>query len=167
MKIFLVGPMGSGKSKIGKLLSSEINLDLIDIDKEVEAKFEKTIVEIFDSEGEEGFRSKEIDFLEGINKIEGAIISTGGGIVEASVNRDILIKEKSVIFLNASVENQYQATKDKTKRPLLNNENPKQVLESLYEHRLDLYKSVSNLELNTDLLSNEDIVKEIISFLNV
>jgi shikimate kinase len=72
-----------------------------------------------------------------------------------------------VIFLNASVENQYQATKDKTKRPLLNNENPKQVLESLYEHRLDLYKSVSNLELNTDLLSNEDIVKEIISFLNV
>jgi shikimate kinase len=167
MKIFLVGPMGSGKSKIGKLLSSEINLDLIDIDKEIEAKFEKTIVEIFDSEGEEGFRSKEIDFLEGINKIEGAIISTGGGIVEASVNRDILIKEKSVIFLNASVENQYQATKDKTKRPLLNNENPKQVLESLYEHRLDLYKSVSNLELNTDLLSNEDIVKEIISFLNV
>ncbi|MDA9595088.1 shikimate kinase [SAR86 cluster bacterium] len=167
MKIFLVGPMGSGKSKIGKLLSSEINLNLIDIDKEIEAKFEKTIVEIFDSEGEEGFRSKEIDFLEGINKIEGAIISTGGGIVEASVNRDILIKEKSVIFLNASVENQYQATKDKTKRPLLNNENPKQVLESLYEHRLDLYKSVSNLELNTDLLSNEDIVKEIISFLNV
>jgi shikimate kinase len=166
MKIFLVGPMGSGKSKIGKLLSSEINLDLIDIDKEIEAKFEKTIVEIFDSEGEEGFRSKEIDFLEGINKIEGAIISTGGGIVEASVNRDILIKEKHVIFLNASVENQYQATKDKTKRPLLNNENPKQVLESLYEHRLDLYKSVSNLELNTDLLSNEDIVKEIISFLN-
>jgi shikimate kinase len=72
-----------------------------------------------------------------------------------------------VIFLNASVENQYQATKDKTKRPLLNNKNPKQVLESLYEHRLDLYKSVSNLELNTDLLSNEDIVKEIISFLNV
>ena len=167
MKIFLVGPMGSGKSKIGKLLSSEINLDLIDIDKEIEAKFEKTIVEIFDSEGEEGFRSKEIDFLEGINKIEGAIISTGGGIVEASVNRDILIKEKRVIFLNASVENQYQATKDKTKRPLLNNENPKQVLESLYEHRLDLYKSVSNLELNSDLLSNEDIVKEIISFLNV
>ena len=167
MKIFLVGPMGSGKSKIGKLLSSEINLDLIDIDKEIEAKFEKTIVEIFDLEGEKGFRSKEIDFLEAINKIEGAIISTGGGIVEASVNRDILIKEKRVIFLNASVENQYQATKDKTKRPLLNNENPKQVLQSLYEYRLDLYKSVSNLELNTDLLSNEDIVKEIISFLNV
>ena len=59
------------------------------------------------------------------------------------------------------------ATRDKTKRPLLNNENPKQVLESLYERRLGLYKSVSNLELNTDLLSNEDIVKEIINFLNV
>ena len=167
MKIFLVGPMGSGKSKIGKLLSSQLNLNLIDIDREIEAKFEKTIVDIFASEGEQGFRKKEIDFLTEVNEIEDAVISTGGGIIEASANRDILNKEEYVVFLNASVESQFQATKDKTKRPLLNNENPRQVLESLYEHRLELYKSVSNLELSPDLLSNEDIVKEIINFLNV
>ena len=167
MKIFLVGPMGSGKSKIGKLLSSQLNLNLIDIDREIEAKFEKTIVDIFASEGEEGFRKKEIDFLIEVNEIEDAVVSTGGGIIEASANRDILNKEEYVVFLNASVESQFQATKDKTKRPLLNNENPRQVLESLYEHRLELYKSVSNLELSPDLLSNEDIVKEIINFLNV
>ncbi len=167
MKIFLVGPMGSGKSKIGKLLSSQLNLNLIDIDREIEAKFEKTIVDIFASEGEQGFRKKEIDFLTEVNKIEDAVVSTGGGIIEASANRDILNKEEYVVFLNASVESQFQATKDKTKRPLLNNENPRQVLESLYEHRLELYKSVSNLELSPDLLSNEDIVKEIINFLNV
>ena len=167
MKIFLVGPMGSGKSKIGKLLSSQLNLNLIDIDREIEAKFEKTIVDIFASEGEQGFRKKEIDFLTEVNQIEDAVVSTGGGIIEASANRDILIKEEYVVFLNASVESQFQATKDKTKRPLLNNENPRQVLESLYEHRLELYKSVSNLELSPDLLSNEDIVKEIINFLNV
>ncbi|MAU90342.1 MAG: shikimate kinase [Gammaproteobacteria bacterium] len=167
MKIFLVGPMGSGKSKIGKLLSSQLNLNLIDIDREIEAKFEKTIVDIFASEGEQGFRKKEIDFLTEVNEIEDAVVSTGGGIIEASANRDILNKEEYVVFLNASVESQFQATKDKTKRPLLNNENPRQVLESLYEHRLELYKSVSNLELSPDLLSNEDIVKEIINFLNV
>ena len=167
MKIFLVGPMGSGKSKIGKLLSSQLNLNLIDIDQEIEAKFEKTIVDIFASEGEQGFRKKEIDFLTEVNEIEDAVVSTGGGIIEASANRDILNKEEYVVFLNASVESQFQATKDKTKRPLLNNENPRQVLESLYEHRLELYKSVSNLELSPDLLSNEDIVKEIINFLNV
>ena len=167
MKIFLVGPMGSGKSKIGKLLSSQLNLNLIDIDREIEAKFEKTIVDIFASEGEQGFRKKEIDFLTEVNEIEDAVVSTGGGIIEASANRDILNKEEYVVFLNASVESQFQATKDKTKRPLLNNENPIQVLESLYEHRLELYKSVSNLELSPDLLSNEDIVKEIINFLNV
>ena len=167
MKIFLVGPMGSGKSKIGKLLSSQLNLNLIDIDREIEAKFEKTIVDIFATEGEQSFRKKEIDFLTEVNKIEDAVISTGGGIIEASANRDILNKEEYVVFLNASVESQFQATKDKTKRPLLNNENPRQVLESLYEHRLELYKSVSNLELSPDLLSNEDIVKEIINFLNV
>ena len=167
MKIFLVGPMGSGKSKIGKLLSSQLNLNLIDIDREIEAKFEKTIVDIFASEGEQGFRKKEIDFLTEVNEIEDAVVSTGGGIIEASANRNILNKEEYVVFLNASVESQFQATKDKTKRPLLNNENPRQVLESLYEHRLELYKSVSNLELSPDLLSNEDIVKEIINFLNV
>ena len=167
MKIFLVGPMGSGKSKIGKLLSSQLNLNLIDIDQEIEAKFEKTIVDIFASEGEQGFRKKEIDFLTEVNEIEDAVVSTGGGIIEASANRNILNKEEYVVFLNASVESQFQATKDKTKRPLLNNENPRQVLESLYEHRLELYKSVSNLELSPDLLSNEDIVKEIINFLNV
>ena len=167
MKIFLVGPMGSGKSKIGKLLSSQLNLNLIDIDREIEAKFEKTIVDIFASEGEQGFRKKEIDFLTEVTEIEDAVVSTGGGIIEASANRDILNKEEYVVFLNASVESQFQATKDKTKRPLLNNENPRQVLESLYEHRLELYKSVSNLELSPDLLSNEDIVKEIINFLNV
>ena len=167
MKIFLVGPMGSGKSKIGKLLSSQLNLNLIDIDREIEAKFEKTIVDIFASEGEQGFRKKEIDFLTEVNEIEDAVVSTGGGIIEASANRDILNKEEYVVFLNASVESQFQATKDKTKRPLLNNENPRQVLETLYEQRLELYKSVSNLELSPDLLSNEDIVKEIINFLNV
>ena len=167
MKIFLVGPMGSGKSKIGKLLSSQLNLNLIDIDREIEAKFEKTIVDIFASEGEQGFRKKEIDFLTEVNEIEDAVVSTGGGIIEASANRDILNKEEYVVFLNASIESQFQATKDKTKRPLLNNENPRQILESLYEHRLELYKSVSNLELSPDLLSNEDIVKEIINFLNV
>ena len=167
MKIFLVGPMGSGKSKIGKLLSSKLNLNLFDIDQEIEAKFEKTIVDIFASEGEESFRKKEIDFLTEVKEIEDAVVSTGGGIIEASTNRDILNKEKYVVFLNASVESQFQATKDKTKRPLLNNENPRQVLESLYERRLELYKSVSNLELSPDLLSNEDIVKKIINFLNV
>ena len=167
MKIFLVGPMGSGKSKIGKLLSSKLNLNLFDIDQEIEAKFEKTIVDIFAMEGEESFRKKEISFLNEINKVEDVVVSTGGGIIEASVNRELLKKEKYVVFLNASVESQFQATKDKTKRPLLNNENPRQVLESLYERRLELYKSVSNLELSPDLLSNEDIVKKIINYLNV
>ena len=167
MKIFLVGPMGSGKSKIGKLLSSKLNFNLIDIDREIEAKFKKTIVDIFAMEGEESFRKKEISFLTGINQFDEAVVSTGGGIIEASVNRDLLKKEKYLVFLNASVESQFQATKDKTKRPLLNNDNPRQVLESLYERRLELYKSVSNLELSPDLLSNEDIVKKIINFLNV
>ena len=89
MKIFLVGPMGSGKSKIGKLLSSQLNLNLIDIDREIEAKFEKTIVDIFATEGEQSFRKKEIDFLTEVNEIEDAVVSTGCLLYTSPSPRDL------------------------------------------------------------------------------
>ena len=167
MRIFLIGPMGSGKSKIGKLLAEKLNLTLIDTDKDIETKYKKKIVEIFKTEGEDEFRNKESDFFSSLNNLTNTIISTGGGIVEGSSNLEILKKESLVIFLNASTEKQYQSTKDSSKRPLLNNTDSRKVLEHLYSKRLDLYQMVAKLELNADNLSNEEIVQKIIKFINV
>jgi shikimate kinase len=159
--------MGSGKSKIGKLLAEKLNLTLIDTDKDIETKYKKKIVEIFKTEGEDEFRKKESDFFSSLNNLTNTIISTGGGIVEGSSNLEILKKESLVIFLNASTEKQYQSTKDSSKRPLLNNTDSRKVLEHLYSKRLDLYQTVAKLELNADNLSNEEMVQKIIKFINV
>ena len=83
MKIFLIGPMGSGKSKIGKILSSELNKDLFDLDKEIEKDFNLSIKKIFEINGEAYFRSIETEYLKKSLELKNCIVSTGGGIVES------------------------------------------------------------------------------------
>lgn len=166
MKIFLIGPMGSGKSKIGKILSNKLNLNHYDIDKEIERSLLLNINEIFESKGEDFFRSIETDFLKKSKTLNDTVISTGGGVIEKQENLDLLINEPNVIFLNCSVESQFNNTKRSTKRPLLNTSNPKLVLKNLYEKRLDSYKELAKLELLSDSMSNEDIANKIIEYLN-
>ncbi len=166
MKIFLIGPMGSGKSKIGKILSNKLNLNHYDIDKEIERSLLLNINEIFESKGEDFFRSIETDFLKKSKTLNDTVISTGGGVIEKQENLDLLINEPNVIFLNCSVDSQFNNTKRSTKRPLLNTSNPKLVLKNLYEKRLDSYKQLAKLELLSDSMSNEDIANKIIEYLN-
>ena len=99
MKIFLIGPMGSGKSKIGKILSSELDKDLFDLDKEIEKGLNLSINEIFKLKGEAYFRSIETKYLKKSLELKDCIVSTGGGIVESEENLNILRNEKYVIFL--------------------------------------------------------------------
>tara|TARA_Y100000816_G_scaffold217548_1_gene162672 strand:+ start:277 stop:780 length:504 start_codon:yes stop_codon:yes gene_type:complete len=166
MKIFLIGPMGSGKSKIGKILSNKLNFNHYDIDKEIERSLSLNINEIFESKGEDFFRSIETDFLKESKTLNNAVISTGGGVIEKQENLELLRNELNVIFLNCSVESQFNNTKGSSKRPLLNTSNPKLVLKNLYEKRLDSYKQLAKLELLSDSMSNEDIANKIIEYLN-
>ena len=124
------------------------------------------INEIFESKGEDFFRSIETDFLKKSKTLNDTVISTGGGVIEKQENLDLLINEPNVIFLNCSVESQFNNTKGSTKRPLLNTSNPKLVLKNLYEKRLDSYKELAKLELLSDSMSNEDIANKIIEYLN-
>ena len=94
-----------------------------------------------------------------------SIISTGGGVVEKQENLKLLEDEKNVIFLNCSVDSQFNNTKGSSKRPLLNTNNPKLVLKNLYEKRIESYKKVSKLELLSDSMSNEEIANKIIDYL--
>jgi shikimate kinase len=165
MNIFLVGPMGSGKSSLGKKLAKSLDKKFIDTDKEIEKKESKTINEIFESNGENYFREKEKEFLINVPNNFNLVIATGGGIVLDQENRKKL-KENKVIFLNASVERQSKRTSRSDKRPLLRNVDRLKKLRELYDQRIEFYKEVSNFEINVDKLQSRDILVKIIEKLN-
>ena len=165
MNIFLVGPMGSGKSSLGKKLAKSLDKKFIDTDKEIEKRENKTINEIFENNGEKYFREKEKEFLINIPNNLNIIIATGGGIITNQENRKKL-KENKVIFLNASIERQSKRTSKSDKRPLLKNVNRLKKLRELYDQRLELYREVSNIEINVDKFKSKDILIKIIEELN-
>tara|TARA_Y100000768_G_scaffold45106_2_gene29464 strand:- start:281 stop:787 length:507 start_codon:yes stop_codon:yes gene_type:complete len=165
MNIFLVGPMGSGKSSLGKKLAKSLARKFVDTDKEIEKKESKTINEIFENNGENYFRKKEKEFLINIPNNLNLVIATGGGIVLDQENREKL-KENKVIFLNASIERQSKRTSRSDKRPLLRNVDRLKKLRELYDERLEFYKEVSNFEINVDKFQSKDILVSIIEELN-
>jgi len=165
MNIFLVGPMGSGKSSLGKKLAKSLDKKFIDTDKEIEKKENKTINEIFENNGEKYFREKEKELLINIPNNLNMVIATGGGIVTNQENREKL-KENKVIFLNASVERQSKRTSKSDKRPLLKNVDRLKKIRELYDERLKFYKEVSNFEINVDIYKSKDILLKIIEELN-
>ena len=166
MKIFLIGPMGSGKSTIGKVLSERLEYDFYDTDKLVEKVVGKKIKEIFEQNGEQYFRLKESEELDKTRKLKNAVIATGGGIIENEKNRLFLKEEKKVIFLDSSVERQYDRTKESQKRPLLNNGDSMKILKNLYRKRLSFYQEVSKLKISMDNLTEGKIFEEILDFLD-
>jgi len=165
MKVFLIGPMGTGKSSTGKDLSRELGLNFQDTDKLVESSENKSISEIFETNNEEYFRQKEMEALIEASKLENVVVATGGGIVEKEDNRDILEREKNVIFLDSSIERQFEKTKDSNKRPLLNDANKIDILRKLYEKRRLFYENTSDLKISMDGLEKSEVIKKIINFL--
>lgn len=165
MKIFLIGPMGAGKSTTGKNLSERLGYDFFDTDKLIEDEEGKKIKEIFRVNGESFFRNKESEVLKKTKDLKNAVISTGGGIVEKKENLVFLENEKKVIFLNSSVERQFERTKNSSKRPLLEKGDSFKILKNLYEKRIDLYESVSDLKIYMDNLDREVILSKIENFL--
>ena len=94
------------------------------------------------------------------------IVSTGGGIVESEENLNLLKNEKYVIFLNSKVESQFENTKGSDKRPLLNLSNPKEILQKLYDKRIDKYKKIAKMEFFSDSMSNEELANKIVNIFN-
>ena len=166
MKIFLIGPMGSGKSTIGKVLSERLEYDFYDTDELVEKVVGKKIKEIFEQNGEQYFRLKESEELDKTRKLKNAVIATGGGIIENEKNRLFLKEEKKVIFLDSSIERQYDRTKESQKRPLLNNGDSMKILKNLYQKRLSFYQEVSKLKISMDNLTEGKIFEKILDFLD-
>ncbi|WP_276317498.1 shikimate kinase AroK [Neptunomonas marina] len=162
MNIILVGPMGAGKSTIGRLLSHELKLAFTDVDREVEERAGANIPWIFDVEGEEGFRQREAQVIDELTLQDGLVIATGGGAVIRAENRACLQSRGTVIYLMTSVEQQLERTAKDKNRPLLQADNPKHVLEQLIEKREPFYLSTSDIVVKTDRRHPKNVVNEII-----
>ena len=144
--IFLVGPMGAGKSTIGRHLAAFLNRPFFDIDNEIEMRTGADIQWIFDMEGEEGFRDRETKvLLELANNDSSSVIATGGGIILRPENRAALSDNGQVIYLSATREQLYERTRKDKNRPLLQVDNRREVIDQLVEKRDPLYREVADL----------------------
>ena len=163
MNIFIVGPMGSGKSTVGKIISDELFLNFFDTDEEIENRTGASIDWIFDLEGEEGFRKRESVVLEEMVQKNSVVLSTGGGIILSENNRELLSSRGTVFYLATPISVQIERTAKDKDRPLLKNGDPGQILQELHEKRKNLYKSVSDHIIETEDKSSQEVASEIIN----
>ena len=165
--ITLIGPMGAGKSSIGKRLAHQLKQPFFDSDRLIEEKTVVAISTIFDLEGEKGFRHRERKMLSGLlADNDNAIIATGGGIVLDEENQKLLTQHSIVIYLQTSVEAQINRTKHDKKRPLLQTEDRISTLQKLAEIRNPLYESLANITIDTNQQSIAKSIEQIIKELN-
>ena len=163
MHIFIVGPMASGKSTIGKRLAKALDFNFIDTDKEIESKAGTDISWIFEVEGEKSFREREKKVLRESVKKDNSVISTGGGIITVEENRNLMVSRGKIVYLKASVGLQLKRTENDKKRPLLANGNKEKILKALKKARDPLYEKISNVTISQKKQKNiELILQEII-----
>ena len=142
--IFLVGPMGAGKSTIGRHLADELHLDFFDSDQEIERRTGADIAWIFDLEGEDGFRKREENVINDLTDKQGIVLATGGGSIVTKAVRNRLSARGIVVYLQTTIDKQVARTQRDKRRPLLQNEDPEQVLRDLAEMRNPLYEEVAD-----------------------
>jgi len=160
--IFLVGPMGVGKSTIGRVLAESLNTEFFDSDREIEASTGADIPWIFDVEGEAGFRQRESRMIEQLSKKPDIVLATGGGAVLAEINRRSLSERGWVIYLRASIQQQVERTSRDRNRPLLQTANPEQKIRELMRLRDPLYRQIADLTVDTNRRSPKSVAQEII-----
>jgi shikimate kinase len=160
--IFLVGPMGAGKSTVGRQLAKALDMEFVDCDREIEQRTGVTIAVIFELEGEEGFRKRETAMIEQLTERDGIVLATGGGVVLDEVNRSRLRARGFAIYLNAPIDLLLERTARDKQRPLLQTDDPKAKLISLAAEREPLYQQVADMVVKTDRRTARHVVKEIV-----
>lgn len=148
--LFLVGPMGAGKSTIGRLLAQALMRPFVDSDKEIETRTGASIPLIFEKEGEAGFRLRERQVIEDLTTREGIVLATGGGAVLAPENRTWLSTRGFVVYLETSVDEQLRRTARDSNRPLLQTADPRARLTELLQIRDPLYREIADFVVHTD-----------------
>lgn len=166
--IFLIGPMGAGKSTIGRQLAQQLSLDFFDSDQEIETRTGANISWVFDVEGETGFRDREEKIINELTKRQGIVLATGGGSVKSSITRDNLSARGLVIYLETTIDKQLIRTKRDKRRPLLKSSifsetDTRELLESLARERNPLYEGIADITVSTNEQNARFVVNKIIS----
>jgi len=163
--LFLIGPMGAGKTTIGKQLSAALGMAFEDSDKEIQHRTGVDIPTIFEFEGEEGFRKRERSVVDELTQRNGIVLATGGGVIIDADNRRNLSARGVVVYLHCTPEQQYQRTMRDKGRPLLDTDDPMARLIELMAVREPLYRSTADYIVVTEKRSAGAVVKEIQSLL--
>ncbi|MBN2886533.1 MAG: shikimate kinase AroK [Chromatiaceae bacterium] len=160
--IFIVGPMGAGKSTVGRQLAEALSYTFRDSDQEIQRRTGVDIPTIFEFEGEEGFRARERQVIIDLVAEERIVLATGGGVVINAENRQDLAARGVVIYLHCSPEQQHARTARDRNRPLLDTDEPLDRLRELMETRDPLYRQVADLVVSTEKRGTSSVVKEIL-----
>ncbi|WP_076412423.1 shikimate kinase AroK [Shewanella sp. UCD-KL12] len=160
--IFLVGPMGAGKSTIGRHLAQMLHLDFHDSDHEIEKRTGADIAWVFDVEGEEGFRVRETQVVADLTEKQGIVLATGGGSIQSKEIRNNLSARGIVVYLETTIDKQVARTQRDKRRPLLQVDDPREVLENLAETRNPLYEEIADVIVKTDEQSAKVVANQII-----
>jgi shikimate kinase len=143
--LFLVGPMGAGKSTVGRKLAARFGLRFIDLDHEIEHNTGATVSLIFEIEGEKQFRERETKLLDEISSMRGVLLATGGGAVLDALNRANLRDRGFVLYLKTDVDTQLDRLRRDRQRPLLQTADPRSKLVQLADLRNHLYEEIADL----------------------
>jgi len=165
-RVVLVGPMGAGKSTIGRLLAKELGYRFLDSDRIIEERCGANIPWIFDVEGEDGFRQRETAMLDELSNEVGTVLATGGGAVMRAENHGLLKKNAVVVYLKTSIDQQVERTRKDRNRPLLQNDDPEGVLRRLFAIRDPLYTELADIVMFTDRKSPRLVVRQLVNRIN-
>ncbi len=157
--------MGAGKSTIGRHLAQQLHMEFFDSDTVIEERTGADIAWVFDVEGEEGFRVREENVINDLTEKQGIVLATGGGSIKSRESRNRLSARGIVVYLETTIEKQLARTQRDKKRPLLQTEQPREVLEALAEERNPLYEEIADYVVRTDDQSAKVVANQIIELL--
>ncbi len=160
-RIFLIGPMGAGKTTVGRRLARLLKMRFVDCDQEIERRTGASISLIFDVEGEAGFRAREKRIVDELTQMEGVVLATGGGAILDPESRQALTSRGFVIYLHAPLSKLLARTRGDTGRPLLDTEDRAQRLHDIITFRDPLYRETADLIIDTGALTLGDILEQI------
>ena len=161
-RIFLIGPMGAGKTTVAKQLATRLDFDFADSDWEIERQAGMTIPRIFETEGEAGFRDREEGVIDHLTQVDHQVLAIGGGGMLRELNRQYLTDRGVVIYLHCSPEQQFQRTRGSQHRPLLQTSDPLARLQAIMLEREPLYRAIADHIVSVENRTAHWVVDDII-----